>query len=69
MKANRAIFLKAAIALICEAFYVWARQGSHYVRARVGEMSVNFSFSEDSIEAWQALSSIVADSHFDEDGT
>ncbi len=49
MKANRAIFLKAAIALIFEAFYVWARQGLHYARARVVEMSVNFSFSEDSI--------------------
>jgi hypothetical protein len=30
---------------------------------------VNFSFSEDSIEEWQALSSLVADSNFDEDGT
>jgi hypothetical protein len=69
MKANRAIFLKAAIALIFEAFYVWARLGLHYAKARVVEMSVNFSFSEDSIEEWQALSSLVADSHFDEDGT
>lgn len=69
MKVNLAIFLKAAIELIFAAFYAWARQGLHYARARVVEMSANFSFLEDSIEAWQALSLLVGDSHFDDVGT